>query len=65
MACSLIGQDSLYPASHKFCTLQWQDEIFRKFIRLTHLSGTGKSEIRTKPGLGQGSGPGMEKSVGV
>ncbi len=32
--------------SQKFCALEWQDEIFHKFIRFTHLSRTGKSEIR-------------------
>jgi len=32
--------------SQKFCTLKWQDEISHKFIRFTHLSRTGKSEIR-------------------
>jgi hypothetical protein len=26
--------------------MKWQDEMFHKFIRFTHLSRTGKSEIR-------------------
>ena len=32
--------------SHKFCTLEWQDEVLQECIHLAHLSRTGKSEIR-------------------